>query len=537
MLQDRRLRPEPRRPARLGDGPVRGPASASRAPTGSPRRPTRRTSTRRASSARTTTQSGQDRLLRQLRPVELRAASASPRAATPRATRSPPTSRRTPGDTVFTQQVFVIKRDMRLRENFTGFLLDVQEPLQSLHAQRGDMLDLDVHELTIGARGSARLHGEAFGQRQELELGYFARGDDADGTQQRLEAVDRRPLQDRHRPRLEARRHRPLRRRQPAPVAWLDVCAAACAARSSPTTSSTTARRRPSRTRRRPTRPSTRAASPSRTSAARASPTRDVDLERGVPAARLAARSAVPRLHALRQLRARRSLGRSQLHHPGRRRRRSPASPRTRRAPATRAACANTVVVARSVLFQTVVDQRSDLRARPRAATSSASGTTRTGWLGALRLDRQLLRRVGEPDAGPRDVQRHRRSRSPTCRASSCARTRRSSATLPWPLRGQAVPRAARRRHHLRRAAAAAVRPVSERHLHHRRLGLARLVAATRSRLVCDQPARHAVPPRRVQLRLRLPQPAAADAGPRADVHRGRAARAFATFGVNFGGV
>jgi iron complex outermembrane recepter protein len=93
-----------------------------------------------------------------------------------------------PGDTVLSQQVFLIKRDMRLLENFTGFLLDVQEPLQSIHDQRGDMLDLNVHELTIGARGAARFHAQAVGQRQELELGYFARGDDAAGTQQRLEA-------------------------------------------------------------------------------------------------------------------------------------------------------------------------------------------------------------------------------------------------------------------------------------------------------------------------------------------------------------
>jgi iron complex outermembrane receptor protein len=92
------------------------------------------------------------------------------------------------GDTTLTQQVFVIKRDMRLLENFTGFLLDVQEPLQSVHDQRGDMLDLNVHELTIGARGSARLHAKALGQPQELELGYYARGDNAAGTQQRLEA-------------------------------------------------------------------------------------------------------------------------------------------------------------------------------------------------------------------------------------------------------------------------------------------------------------------------------------------------------------
>jgi len=93
------------------------------------------------------------------------------------------------GDTTFTQQIFAIKRGMRLLENFTGFLLDVQTPLQSVHSQRGDMLDLDVDALTVGARGSARTHGELFGQRQELELGYFARADDSHGTQQRLEAA------------------------------------------------------------------------------------------------------------------------------------------------------------------------------------------------------------------------------------------------------------------------------------------------------------------------------------------------------------
>lgn len=92
------------------------------------------------------------------------------------------------GDLALAQQAFVIKRDMRLLENFTGFLLDVQEPLQSIHPQRGDLLDLNVHELTIGARGSARLGGTWLDQRQELELGYFARVDDAAGTQQRLEA-------------------------------------------------------------------------------------------------------------------------------------------------------------------------------------------------------------------------------------------------------------------------------------------------------------------------------------------------------------
>lgn len=93
------------------------------------------------------------------------------------------------GDVTFSQQVFVIKRDMRLLENFTGFLLDTQEALQSAHLQRGDMLDLSVRELTIGARGAARTKFEAFGRKHDAELGYFARGDDVQGTQHRLEAA------------------------------------------------------------------------------------------------------------------------------------------------------------------------------------------------------------------------------------------------------------------------------------------------------------------------------------------------------------
>ena len=87
------------------------------------------------------------------------------------------------------QHVYAIKRDMRLLENFTGFLLDTQQPLQSLHLQRGDMLDLHVDETTFGAKGWARWRTKALGQRQEVEVGYAARGDWVGGSQQRLEAA------------------------------------------------------------------------------------------------------------------------------------------------------------------------------------------------------------------------------------------------------------------------------------------------------------------------------------------------------------
>jgi len=88
-------------------------------------------------------------------------------------------------DTTFSQQLFLTYRSLRILENFTGFLLDVQEPLQTPHAQRGDMIDLRLSEATIGARGAARWHGQAFYEPQHIELGYFARGDRVSGVQQR----------------------------------------------------------------------------------------------------------------------------------------------------------------------------------------------------------------------------------------------------------------------------------------------------------------------------------------------------------------
>jgi len=96
-------------------------------------------------------------------------------------------------DTTLSQQLFLTYRSLRILENFTGFLLDVQEPLQSVHTQRGDMLDLSVKEATIGARGSARFHGQAFNEPQHIEFGYFARGDFTSGVQQRLAAATGHP--------------------------------------------------------------------------------------------------------------------------------------------------------------------------------------------------------------------------------------------------------------------------------------------------------------------------------------------------------
>lgn len=91
------------------------------------------------------------------------------------------------------QQFFIIDRSMHLLEDWTGFLNDVQEPTQTPHVQRGDMIDFHFDELTFGGRGFARWHGEALGQRQELEAGYFARIDQTTSTQYRDMAANQAP--------------------------------------------------------------------------------------------------------------------------------------------------------------------------------------------------------------------------------------------------------------------------------------------------------------------------------------------------------
>lgn len=86
------------------------------------------------------------------------------------------------------QSVFLIYRSMRILENFTGYLTDVQLPQQSVHGQRGDLLDRDTGAFTVGARGSARFRTKLFERNQELEVGYFGRFDAVRGVQYRVES-------------------------------------------------------------------------------------------------------------------------------------------------------------------------------------------------------------------------------------------------------------------------------------------------------------------------------------------------------------
>jgi hypothetical protein len=97
------------------------------------------------------------------------------------------------GRMVFNNQVFGIVRPLRIREDFTGFLLDTQEPSQDLHGQRGDLIDMHNQAFTVGAKGSGRIHFNIFNQPQDIEIGYFARGDYVSSTQSRLTATGQLP--------------------------------------------------------------------------------------------------------------------------------------------------------------------------------------------------------------------------------------------------------------------------------------------------------------------------------------------------------
>ncbi len=88
---------------------------------------------------------------------------------------------------------FFTATPLHLRENFTGFLLDVQEPLQQPHPQRGDLIDLTNMSYTFGDRGFARYTDEVFGLTQEFEVGFFAREDFVEAKEQRIEAATGHP--------------------------------------------------------------------------------------------------------------------------------------------------------------------------------------------------------------------------------------------------------------------------------------------------------------------------------------------------------
>jgi TonB family protein len=96
-------------------------------------------------------------------------------------------------DTTTHHQLSLTANTMRLREDFTGFLLDQQTPYQQPHGQRGDLIDLESDVVTAQAQGWMRHHREVAHVPQELELGYFARIDRSASQEYRIEDATQHP--------------------------------------------------------------------------------------------------------------------------------------------------------------------------------------------------------------------------------------------------------------------------------------------------------------------------------------------------------
>lgn len=90
----------------------------------------------------------------------------------------------------FEQQVFTTLRRLRIRQNLTGFALDVRE-LGEL--PRGDGLEQTYEAVTVGARGAYSRRFRAFDRTHEVEVGYYARHDEADSGARRVRFADRAP--------------------------------------------------------------------------------------------------------------------------------------------------------------------------------------------------------------------------------------------------------------------------------------------------------------------------------------------------------
>jgi hypothetical protein len=83
----------------------------------------------------------------------------------------------------FTQQGYVVLRQTRIRDDFTGFLQDTP-PIDEV--QRGDNTEGYYQGTTIGLRGRYTPGLTLWGQPQPLELGYVARFDDVRTRSRRL---------------------------------------------------------------------------------------------------------------------------------------------------------------------------------------------------------------------------------------------------------------------------------------------------------------------------------------------------------------
>jgi len=85
----------------------------------------------------------------------------------------------------FVQQGYVVLRQTRIRDNFTGFLLDTPPDGEG---QRGDNTEGYYRGATVGLRGRYTPGLTLLGQPRPLELGYVARFDDVRTRSRRLRA-------------------------------------------------------------------------------------------------------------------------------------------------------------------------------------------------------------------------------------------------------------------------------------------------------------------------------------------------------------
>jgi iron complex outermembrane recepter protein len=90
-------------------------------------------------------------------------------------------------------QLSLTAQTMRLREDFTGYLLDQQTPFQQPHDQRGDLIDLETGGVTAQAQGYDKRRTTIGDLPQALELGYFARADATSGQQYRIQIATQHP--------------------------------------------------------------------------------------------------------------------------------------------------------------------------------------------------------------------------------------------------------------------------------------------------------------------------------------------------------
>ena len=77
-------------------------------------------------------------------------------------------------------------RTFRLRENFTGFLLDTQMPGQSPHEQRGDAIEQSNASFDVGTRAFAKLRTTFNNLPQVLEFGLYGRFVQGETSQRRM---------------------------------------------------------------------------------------------------------------------------------------------------------------------------------------------------------------------------------------------------------------------------------------------------------------------------------------------------------------